>query len=161
MSSVWTYHSLILILSNYIKSRKIPSSIWAILISVFQLLLTFQQIRNSNGNWSSKKAAGVRFGVGTGISRLTADAGSESAPLYLLGEIPQMQDFVLFSPSPYLENFGVMNRVSSEERNCNQDGRQPAVVCRTWYPLQKGCMERVIGRDSVHIHHMKECKYAA
>lgn len=79
----------------------------------------------------AKKAAGIRFGVGTGISRLTADAGSESALFYLLEEIPQMQDFVLIFPSPYLESFGVMNRVSSEEKNCNLDGRQPAGVCRT------------------------------
>lgn len=55
----------------------------------------------------------------------------QSVPSYLSGEIPQLQDFVLFSPSPYLENFGVMSRVSSEERNCNQDGKWPAVVCRT------------------------------
>lgn len=40
----------------------------------------------------------MRFGVGTGISRLTADAGSESTPFYLLEEIPQMQDFVLNFP---------------------------------------------------------------
>lgn len=128
--------------------------------SVFQLLLTLQQIHSSTGNDPAKKAAGIRFRVGTGISRPTADASSESAPFYLLEEIPQMQDFVLISLSPYLESFGVMNRVSSEEKNCNPDGRQPAVVCRTWYPLQKGCIQKVTGRDLVHIHQMKECKYA-
>lgn len=79
----------------------------------------------------AKKAVGVRFRGGTGNSMLTTYAASESAPFYLLGKIPQMQSFVLFSPSPYPENFAVMNRVSSEERNCNRDGRQPAVVCRT------------------------------
>lgn len=99
----------------------------------------------------------MRFGAGTGISRLTAEAGSESIPMYLPGETPQMQHFLLFSQSSYLENFGVRNRVNSEERNCSQDGRQPAVVCRTLYPLRKGCMEKV--RDLVHTHHIKESKY--
>lgn len=120
------YHSFILIFSNYAKKAgKYLLSYGQSLSSVFQLLLTYQQTHNSNFDWFSNTATRLRFGVGTGISRLTA------APVYLSGEIPQIQDLVLFFPSSYLENFGVMNRVSSEERNCNQGGRQPAMVCRT------------------------------